>query len=547
MVVAAAAVVVAILGVVMWRFFGDALSRRSSDAAQQCLGGTALVAVVADPTIAEQVTTFAEEYNAEATPVGDKCVEVTVTAADSDPVLNGLTGTWPDELGQIPALWIPASSVPAARLQAAVGKQIVSDARSLASSPVVLAVRPQLKDALGEEGWAALPGLQTNPSALDGLGLQGWGSLRMALPAKGSADAGFLAAEAVSATSAPPNAPATAGLAAVSTLLAGRPRLAADDADDAWKALLEGDPATGPVHAVAMTEQQLFERTSGRDGAAREVAAWFPGGPVALADYPTVLLDGPWLAEEQAAAASEFARFMRKQDQLADLAEAGFRADGTEAEGNEVVGFAPLAAALPVADDAVRAAIAATVAPSSVATTTVMLNQNLIGVGGPLANRIAALPPASAIGLWTFDGTGSSTAVSTGPLADPLGDQPRSATLSGTLAGIAPADSGAVSFTTLRLVYADAVANYRAGQQNSVLVLTQGPHTDRTLDGPGLQEFVKSALDPARPVRIDVIDVAGDPDRPTWEAVTQLSGGTYLEIPSPDSPELVAAISRLLS
>lgn len=544
---AIATVVVLVAGIIVWQFFGDALSRRSSDAAQQCLAGTATVAVVADSSIAEIVRDFAEQYTAEATPVGDTCIEVAVTEADSDPVVSGLGGSWPGDLGDIPALWVPASSIPVARLQATVGRQIVSDARSLVMSPVVLAVRPQLEAVLGEEGWAALPGLQTDPTALDALGLTGWGSLRLVLPVAGAADAGYLAAEAVAATSAPPGSPATAGLAAATTLLAAAPRPSGDSAEDAWKALVDGDPATGAVHAVAITEQQLFARTTGLDNAKDVVAGWIPGGPAAVADYPTVLLDGPWLTEEQAAGASEFARFMRKPDQLAKLAEAGFRADGTEPKGNDVVGFAPLAEPLPTADDQIRAAIAGTVVPAGVATTTVMVNQNLDGVGPPLANRVAALPPASAVGLWTFNGTDSSTAVPTGPLGEPLGDEPRSAVVSGALEGLSPTDSGAVSFTTLRLVYSDALANYRPGQPNSVLVITQGPHTDRTLDGPGLEEFVKSAGDPARPVRINVIDLAGDPDRPTWESVAQLSGGTYLEVPGLDSPELVSAISRLLS
>ena len=79
MIAALATVVVLVGAVILWRFFGNALSRRSSDAAAACLGGTATVAVVADPSIADTITTFAENYNAEATPVGDKCVKVTVT------------------------------------------------------------------------------------------------------------------------------------------------------------------------------------------------------------------------------------------------------------------------------------------------------------------------------------------------------------------------------------------------------------------------------------------------------------------------------------
>jgi hypothetical protein len=401
---------------------------------------------------------------------------------------------------------------------------------------------------LAQDGWPALPGLQTDPAALDNRNLPGWGSLRLALPTVGAADAGYLAAEAVATTSAPPNIPSTAGLGAVSTLLAGQPRLPGNTAAQAWDALLgPGDPAASPVHAVIMTEQQLFARTSGLADARDSVAEWLPTGPVALADYPTVLLSGPWLPEEQVAAASEFARFLRKPEQLAELAKAGFRSDGASPDANDIVGFPALGPALPVGDDAVRAAVAATVAPAGEATTTVMLNQKLTGVAGPLKNRIMALPPNAAVGLWTFTGSDSGIAVPLGPLSDLLGTQPRSAALAGFLDGLSPSGGGSVSFTTLRLVYGDALANFRPGQPNSVLVITTGQHTDQTLDGPGLQDFVKSVIDPSRPVAVNVITIGDDPDRSTWEAVAQLSGGTYQNVPAPDSPDLLPAIARTLA
>ena len=551
------AVVVLVGGVILWRFFGDAMSRRSQDAAQQCVQGTATVAVVADSAIADNVMKLAEAYNAEATPVGDKCVTVAVTKADSNSVITGLTGSWPTELGERPALWIPASSVQSARLQAAAGKQIVSDARSLVTSPVVLAVRPQLAAVLGQQGWPALPGLQTNPAALEA-NLPGWGSLRLALPVTGASDAAYLAAEAVATTAAPPGAPPTAGLGAVSALLGGQPQLADNTADLAWNALtVAGDPAAAPVHAVAITEQQLFARTSALPDAKSLVAEWIPDGPVAVADFPTVLLAGPWLAEEQVSAASEFARFMDKPEQLAELAKSGFRAAGATPAGNDVVGFPTLGATLPVADDATRTAVTAAVAPASATTTTVILDQaltgdeggrsRLSGVASALSNRIVALPPSAAVGLWTFDGADSRPVVPTGALSDDLGGQPRSAALASTLAGLTPTGGGAVSFTTLPRAYTDALANYRPGQPNSILVITQGPHTDQTLDGPGLQNYLKSAADPNRPVTINVIDFGGDPDRPTWEAVAATSGGSYQEIATSNSPDLVAAIARMLS
>jgi hypothetical protein len=554
-IVALITVVVVVGGVILWRFFGDALSHRSTDAAQKCLAGTLNVGVVADPSIVDNVNKFAQGFNTTVTPVGDRCVKIVVTAADSDRVVDGFVSNWPGDLGERPALWIPASSIGAARLQSTAGKEVVSDARSLVSSPVVLAVRPQLKDALGQQGWSALPGLQANPTALDGLNLPGWGSLRLALPTVGDADATYLAAEAVAASAAPANAPATAGLGAVNGLVAGQPELTDNTTDTAWKTFLgagPGDAAGAPVHAVATTEQQLFARTSSVQDAKNSVAEWLPQGPVALADYPTVLLSGSWLSEEQVSAASQFARFMRKPEQLSALAKAGFRAEGTTPSGNDVVSFPQLGSPLTIDDESVRATLAAAVStPATGSATTIMLNQamgvdeggksRLANVVTALTNRIGALPSNAAVGLWTFNGTEGKSAVPLGPVSD------QSAALTNTLRGLSPSGSGAVSFTTLRLAYGEALANFRQGQANSMLVITQGPHTDQTLDGPGLVQYVKSAADPAKPVAINVIDFGDDSDRATWEAVAQASGGTYQNVATSDSPDLATAVSTLLS
>ena len=142
-VIAALVTVVVVVGaVILWRFFGDAMSHRSTDAAEKCLAGAVNVGVVVDPSIAANVGKIAESFNASVTPIGDRCVKMVVTAADSDRVVDGFVADWPGDLGERPALWIPASSIAEARLQATAGKQVVSDTRSLVSSPVVVAVRP---------------------------------------------------------------------------------------------------------------------------------------------------------------------------------------------------------------------------------------------------------------------------------------------------------------------------------------------------------------------------------------------------------------------
>ena len=550
-IVALVTVVVVVAGIILWRFFGAALSDRSDVAAERCLEGEANIAVLADPAIADTVSGLGRKFNETAGPVGDHCVVVHVTAADSDTVLDGLTGTWPGDLGDKPALWIPASSIATARLQAAAGPAVVSTSTSLASSPVLIATSPKLKDALSQQSWSTLPGLQADPAALDGLGLPGWGSLRLALPSAGASDAALLAAEAVASASAGQDAPATSGIGALSRLVAGQPEPGGTSLDDAMTALLQsGDPAAAPVHAVVLTEQQLFHRAAGLPDAKAVLAGWLPPGPVPVADFPAVLLAGDWVSPDQASAASEFERFLGKPEQIAELAKAGFRVPGAEPPSSDVTTFAPLESTLSVGDDAVRVRLADVFsAPVGGQATSIMLDRslNLTPVVEALKARIAELPPTAAVGLTTFGGGESATAVTLGGLADQVDGQPRNEQLDGVLDGLSSATGGVVSFTTLRNVYADALTNFRSQQPNSVLVITSGPHADQSLGPEGLQDLIRSSADPARPVAVNIINVGDDPDRATWESVAQISGGSYQHVPSSDSPELVNALGALLN
>jgi Bacterial extracellular solute-binding protein len=558
-IVALVGVVVVVAGVILWRFLGDALSHRSHTAAARCVGGKDTVAVIADPSIADQVKELSDSYNASAGPIGDRCVSVAVKPAGSDAVISGFVGKWPGELGAQPGLWIPGSSISAARLAGTAGQKTISDSRSLVTSPVLLAVRPEFRQALANQNWAALPGLQSNPNSLAGLNSPAWGSLRLALPTSGNSDASFLAGEAIATASAPAGAPPTAGVGAVRTLLSGQPKLADDSLKEALNALVNaGDPASAPLHAVITTEQQLFQRGQSLSDAKGKLGFWLPPGPVALADYPTVLLNGSWLSQEQTTAASAFARYMHKPEQLAILAKAGFRVNDVKPPSSPVTDFPALAATLSVGDEGMRATLADTMAaPSTGVAATIMLDQSLPGDDGgktrlanviaALDSRIKALPPATVLGLWTFDGHEGRSEVATGPLSDPVNGQPRSAALQAALDKQFSSGGGAVSFTTLRLIYQDMLANFRAGQDNSVLVITGGPHTDLSLDGAGLQDFIRQSANPARPVAVNIIDFGGDPDRATWEAVARLSGGSYQNLTTSASPDLATAVNTFLS
>jgi hypothetical protein len=345
----------------------------------------------------------------------------------------------------------------------------------------------------------------------------------------------------------------------VRTLLSAQPKLADNSLTEAMNTLLKpGDAVTAPVHAVITTEQQLFQRGQSLSDAKNTLASWLPPGPVPVADYPAVQLSGSWVTHEQSSAANGFARFMQKPEQLAKLAKAGFRVNGIKPPSSPVTSFAALPGTLSVGDDAMRATLAeAMAAPSSGLAATILLDQSmptqeggksrLANVVGALQDKIKSLPPTAAVGLWTFDGHEGRSDVTGGPLGDPVNGQPRSAALTAALEKQYSSPGGAVSFTTLRMLYPELQANYRAGQPNSILVITTGPHTDQTLDGPGLQDFIRKSADPAKPIAVNVIDFGADPDRATWEAVAQLSGGGYQNIATSASPDLAAALAAFLS
>ena len=221
------------------------------------------------------------------------------------------------------------------------------------------------------------------------------------------------------------------------------------------------------MHAVVTTEQQLFQRAHSLPDAKNKLASWLPPGPTAMADFPTVLLAGDWLSQEQVRAASEFARFMRKPEQLAELAKAGFRTEGGTPPASDVTASHRLAAPLSVGDSAMRATLANTLtAPVGAPAATIMLDQSmptdeggksrLANVVAALNARLQALPPNSAVGLWTFDGVAGRSEVQTGPLSDPVDGQPRSEALTAALDSQTASGGGAVSFTTLRMLYTDA-------------------------------------------------------------------------------------------
>ena len=253
------------------------------------------------------------------------------------------------------------------------------------------------------------------------------------------------------------------------------------------------DPAAAPVHAVVTTEQQLYQRgASLADAKDKLVASWLPPGPTAIADYPTVLLGGHWLSQEQVSRRQRVRPVPAQAGSARRARQAGFRADGGETAARVTSSsFAPLSAPLSVGDTAMRATLAnALTAPARQPGRHDHARpvddrpggrQDPVGQRDRGARRATA-DAAADVGGRAVDLRRCRRAIrgATGPLSDPVDGKPRSAALAAALDGQTASGGGAVSFTTLRLIYGDAMAKFRQGQTNSVLVITAGPHTDQT-------------------------------------------------------------------
>ncbi|WP_062395277.1 hypothetical protein [Gordonia phthalatica] len=371
--IAVALTLILIAGLVTaWRQLGDRIDEEPV-AANPCLEGPATVSVLADPAIAPGLQQIAENYNKTKPAVRDHCITVEVRPADARATLEGLSAkTWDQKTyGAFPAAWVPQSSVWAASLQVAKSDALQGNPESLVSSPVRLAMEPELAKAIdGRLAWADLPA-QTRAASLGDFGLRSWGSMRIAMPDGPQSDATALMTQAVAAATVSAKAPLTdkqvrsGGVqGAIDELLSAPPRVGDGSIDAAVRSIAETtDPSDAPVRAVAVTEQQLYAITK-NDKKAR-VAAVTPKGPTPVADYPVVRLAGQAVPPHVSDAVAEFFTFARKPVQMEILTKSGFHGSGPLPESTATVTFGEVSDQLPLPEPAASVAISRRVYPAA--------------------------------------------------------------------------------------------------------------------------------------------------------------------------------------
>ncbi|MFI1460505.1 VWA domain-containing protein [Nocardia carnea] len=518
-----AVVVVALLAVVVgwWQLRPD--SAEGTAAGGTCAEGQAILDVTVDPEIADPVRTIAARYNETRPVVLDHCAEVVVTERPATDMVAAFTSgaTWNPVLGPRPALWIPVSSRQVESMR--VPGLVEGTPRSIASSPIVLAVPEVLRHALAaaQTSWADLPRLQQG--SLEAIGLPGWNGLQLALPPGDTTLAVATAvAGAISGTEPLTEEAATGGQAvsAVSALAAAAPELT--DTSAAITALSADAPAEAAIHAVPVTQRLL----AANPGA----TSYLPTGAAPVADYPATLMSGPWVDKAENLIAGLFAEYLRKPEQQRDLIAAGFAAPPA----------APVATPPRVALDRLRAVLdnpvlgvhaTALVDVSASMATTDGEQSRLTNAVGALASTVNVMPPEFGLGIWTFGAnTGGSpydVVVDTAALTDE-----HRGTLMGSLGDIeAAAANTDECYPALLAAYRTAIENYAADRTNSILLVTDGPEDSSDITGEDLLTRIEEAGNSATPIRIDVI-VVGGAGSDSLRMLTERTGGSYRALPS---------------
>jgi hypothetical protein len=327
-------VVLLVTAGVLWAALGDRADKQADQAANTCAEGPAQVSVAVDPALVDGMKTLAQQYNDTHPVVRDKCITVVVSPKDPAAVLDMLKQGWdPAAMGPMPALWIPESSVWTSQLTAANPGMVIGHPRSLATSPVGLAVATDAKDKLdGKFSWSDIPGLQKEDSSLASRGLDGWGSLRLAMPTGPQSDATFLAAQAIASgvnKTDPLTAQAVGSDAvkqAIADSLAGAPKTSDGGPLSAMAALNTPTPAKAPLHAVPVTEQQFYATLKAQP--TLSISLLYPTGKAPAADFPAASLSGNGLQDAQTSGAAEFLTFISTEGRLKVLEASGFRVYG---------------------------------------------------------------------------------------------------------------------------------------------------------------------------------------------------------------------------
>ncbi|WP_432833216.1 substrate-binding domain-containing protein [Dactylosporangium sp. CA-092794] len=516
-----------------------------------CGGSAATLSIGAPADIVPALKAQGDEWSAQATKNGN-CVSIEVFEEDPADVAAALAGKYEKTLAgvgqangktRIPDLWVADSSLWLQRLRAASSQTVPSTSKSIAKSPVVLAMPepiattfgwPEKKitytDLIGKVATDQKVKVGIVEPSRDATGLGGLLTLAAAAQAAGGGNA-------TQATQV-----ATAALRA---LAAGRSALRAD--------LLQkfprgSDPsALGSGLSVAPLSEQAIIQYNGQQPPVR-LAALYAEPAAPPLDYPAVVL-----TSGKASIADQLLKSLDSADFHDRLGAIGLRgADGTPGKGFQTPSGAP-------------GALTATQLPDATAIEglitkwqAITLPARMLAVLDVSGSMLEPVPTAGgatrmqvtleaarkgmslfddswALGVWEFstlmDGTKDyKQLVPIGPLVS------QRAQCLQALSQIQPKKNGDTAlYDTILAAYKAVQQGYESGRVNSIIVMTDGENDDPagglTLDQ--LIAELKKAADPAKPIQVILIGIGDKVGEAQMRQITDAVGGGTFVAPDP--------------
>jgi Ca-activated chloride channel family protein len=524
-----------------------------------CSGAPLTVTIATSAKVFPTLDRLAKDWTATRPAWHGRCLAARVTAQEPSRVAATLGPNWnAANDGVRPDVWVPDSSL---WLSIADGRPdatslLPPQPPSIASSPVVLALRQPLARALGWPrralSWADVVGTFMNGGWAKA-GHPEWASLRM-----GMTDAGTT----------------TAGLAAVLAIVG-------DDVngtltDDQLVESLRFDQALG---AVARDTSSFFAAQTGAAGTDASIAAFpalesdvaafdrahpdhllvpvYAAAPV-VADYPYAVLSASWVSDGTRAGARQFLAYLNSSAGQDALGVIGLRgADHTVRD----------SATLPAADGFPATFGGARPAPDALTIgmliadwTSLQRRSNLLialdtsgsmaePVPGTSLTRLQLMRQAAgtgfgllgirdSVGLWNFSGTGSDgnqfhELVPFGPTTAPVDGVDRRKAMLDAL-GHLRADGGTPLYDTVYAAYQQMRSHWQPDSINAVVVITDGSNDTR--GGMTLAQLVsalKSGQRTGHPVQIINIALGPAADAEALEQISAATGGRTFVVENP--------------
>ncbi|TWP52201.1 VWA domain-containing protein [Lentzea tibetensis] len=555
------------LGYLGWTWVGGVLEDRAAAQAKNCSEGEALLRIAATPTIADSVVEVAKAWSAQRPVVYDHCIVVEVKSVEPQVVQDSLTTTWDEaKLGGRPHAWLPDSSLWANRLAAQNRALLGAEPKSIATSPVLLAVPEAGAQALmtgNSFRWTDLPDV-TNWAKY---GQAAWGRFSVAMPDPATNTATAMAIQSALAGASPTGkGPVTVEMLAMAPVKSTMSKLAAAQGETTGStfdllAKLSEKPEVNSAgfSGVPVFEVDLYRHNLGKaknTAPAKPVVGVAAGGPTPVADFPYVPLAGEGVGEAEARAAQAFREFLMEPDQQKILARGGLRVESSKEHPNPSPGvrWAVTTENLVPADENTTQQISAAWATADnggqVVTLLVDVSASMKEPGGDGKSRLDWLKTAlkgqvdrsvsGSLGLWEFsrnvDGDKPyKQVVATGPVG-----QQRDALVAG-IDGLQPVNATHL-YSSLAAVYGSAQQGFQTGKPNRIVVITDG-RNDGGIDLAALKDKLKELK--KNDVVVSFIAVGSEPDRQALTDIAKSTGGTLSVVE--DGKGIDPALGQLLS